>query len=284
MWLLLLSVLLLLLIGLTALRLLDYRADRLATTRLHQQQVKAPARFTLQMLEGLPEPAKRFFSFAITPGTPLYTVADIEMSGLFGMGDKLRPQYLPMRARQTLGFPGGFVWQMQAGRKLLRISGSDSESWTRFWLQGLLPVVRLGGNNDHRRSAFGRYVAEALFWTPAAVLPGAGIAWTALSADSARVTVNYQGMQQAVDITVAENGQPTRVSFMRWSNANPQRRFTLQPFGGYLSEFRNFNGFCLPSHVEAGNQFGTEHYFAFFVADINTIAWPGAALTQQLTP
>lgn len=154
------------------------------------------------------------------------------------------------------------------------MSGSDSQRWTRFWLQGLLPVARLGGDENHARAAFGRYVAEAVFWTPAAVLPGPGISWSRLSANSARLTVNYAGMQQEVDISVAENGQPTQVSFMRWSNANPQRRYQLQPFGGYLSQFRQFNGFCLPCHVEAGNQFATEHYFAFFVADIRAIKWP----------
>lgn len=274
MWFMLISVVLLLCISLASLRWLDYRADRLLVRQLHQQQARQPACFNLQLLDGLPEPARRFFCFAIQPGTPLYTVADITMTGQFGMGDAHNPNYLPMQARQTLALPTGFVWQMQAGRQWLRMSGSDSQHWTRFWLLGLLPVARLGGDENHARAAFGRYVAEAVFWTPAAVLPGPGVSWAQVNANCARMTVTYAGMQQQVDVTVAENGQPTQVSFMRWSNANPQRRFTLQPFGGYLSEFRNFNGFCLPSHVEAGNQFGTEHYFAFFVADITSVSWP----------
>ena len=273
MWLAFISALCLLAV-LSIRRLLDYRADRLLATHLRQQQSASPSRFSLSMLQGLPEPARRYFTFAIKPGTPLYTVADITMTGQFGMGDANNPNYLPMRARQTLAFPAGFVWQMQAGRKWLRISGSDSQHWTRFWLQGLLPVARLGGDANHSRAAFGRYVAEAVFWTPAALLPGPGVQWTAVSEHCARVTVTYQDMVQQVDIKVAENGQPTQVSFMRWSNANPERRYQLQPFGGYLSAFRDFNGYCLPSHVEAGNQFGNEQYFAFFVADITSIQWP----------
>src|SRR6056297_3336784 len=38
--------------------------------------------------------------------------------------------------------------------------------------------------------------------------------------------------------------------------------------GGYLSAFRKFAGYRLPSHVEAGNHFGTDEYFPFFVADV----------------
>ncbi|WP_301003909.1 DUF6544 family protein [Arsukibacterium sp.] len=267
-------VLILLIAGLLGLRLLDYQADKQMVQRLIARQPQQPGQFDPAMLNGLPEAARRFFLFCITPGTPLYTVADLSMSGRFGMGNHHKPDYLAMQARQILAPPDGFIWQMQARRSLLRVSGSDSASWTRFWLHELLPVARNGASLDQRRSAFGRYVAEALFWTPAAVLPGPGITWSHLTDNSARLTVNQQGMSQSVDLTVADNGQPLLVSFMRWSNANPQKRYTLQPFGGYLSDFRDFAGFKLPCHVEAGNHFGTADYFAFFVADIQQIRWP----------
>jgi hypothetical protein len=32
-------------------------------------------------------------------------------------------------------------------------------------------------------------------------------------------------------------------------------------------------GFRLPTHVEAGNHFGTDHYFPFFVADVRDVAF-----------
>ncbi|SNY58866.1 hypothetical protein SAMN06297280_3504 [Arsukibacterium tuosuense] len=267
-------VLILLIAGLLCLRLLDYQTDKQMVQRLIAQQPQQPDQFDPLLLHGLPDAAKRFFLFSIAPGTPLYTVADIGMTGRFGMGNSRRPDYLNMQARQILAPPDGFIWQMQARRSLLRISGSDSASWTRFWLYELLPVARQGASPDQRRSAFGRYVAESLFWTPAAVLSGTGITWSHLSENSARLTVKYLGLEQSVDLTVADNGQPLHVSFMRWSNANPQRRYTLQPFGGYLSGFRDFAGFRLPTHVEAGNHFGTADYFAFFVADIQQIRWP----------
>ncbi|MDX1678060.1 DUF6544 family protein [Arsukibacterium sp.] len=264
----------LLITGLLCLRLLDYRADKQLFDQLIASQPSSPGLFDPAMLAGLPEAAKRFFTFSIAPGTPLFTVADIVMTGRFGMGNIHKPDYLQMKARQVLAPPGSFIWQMQARKNLLRVSGSDSASWTRFWLHELLPVARTGASLDQRRSAFGRYVAEALFWTPAAVLPRAGITWTHLSENSARLTVSHFGLKQAVDLTVAEDGQPLLVSFMRWSNANPQRSYMLQPFGGYLSNFRDFNGFRLPTHVEAGNHFGSADYFPFFIADVSAISWP----------
>jgi hypothetical protein len=255
-------------------RQLDHRADARAMHRLAAMQPKQAARFDPQMVADLPEPARRYFLYTIEPGTPLYTVANISMSGQFGMGDKNKPNYLQMIADQTLAMPDGFVWKMRAQRGMLKLSGSDTEQWTRFWLMGLLPVARIGGDTDHRRSAFGRYVAEAVFWTPAAVLPGPGISWTQLAPDCARLTVGHQGLSQSVDVTVDASGQPTEVRFERWSNANADKQYRLQAFGGYLSRFRSFAGYRLPTHVEAGNHFGTDAYFAFFVADVTTVEFP----------
>lgn len=270
----LLLLFLLAVLALAVWRMFDHRADTRAMNRLASGQPQAPVRFDPGMVADLPEPAQRFFLFTIEPGTPLYTVANLTMEGQFGMGDKSKPGYLDMTATQTLAVPDGFVWKMRARRGLLSMAGSDSEQWTRFWLMGLLPVARLGGDPDHTRSAFGRYVAEAVFWTPAALLPGPGVSWTQVDKDCARVTVSHQGLSQVVDVTVAPNGEPTVVSFKRWSNANPDKQHRLQPFGGYLSGFRAFEGFRLPTHVEAGNQFGTDEYFPFFVVDVTAVVFP----------
>ena len=259
---------------LTAWRQFDHRADAKASKRLASELPIEPARFDPEMIAELPEPARRYFLYTIEPGTPLYAVANISMTGRFGMGVKTKPDYLDMTATQTLAMPAGFVWRMRARRGLFRLSGSDSERWTRFWLMGLLPVARSGGDPDHTRSAFGRYVAEAVFWTPAAVLPGPGVSWELVNSDCARLNVTYHGLSQSVDVTVAPNGQPTMVRFERWSNANPEKQHRLQPFGGYLSEFRSFEGYRLPSHVEAGNHFGTDQYFPFFVVDVTAVEFP----------
>lgn len=256
--------------GLLALRLADGVADRTEARRLIALQPAVPPRFDPAMVSGLPEPARRFFCHAILPGTPLRRVARIEMSGRFGLGDRARPGYRPMRAWQVLAAPHGFVWAMRAGM----ISGSDSGRWTRFRIGGLLPVARQGGTADHARSAFGRHVAEALFWTPAAALPGPGVTWEAVDGTSARVTFRHAGMEQAVTVTVDDEGRAVQVSFPRWSDANAEGRWQVQPFGGILSDWREVAGFRLPFRVVAGNLFGTPDQFDFFLADVTAISFP----------
>src|SRR5690606_17931542 len=119
------------------------------------------------------------FLYTIGEGVPLRTVAEIEMEGEIGLGDRFDPRYLAMRGHQVIAPPHGFVWKLEAGSGMMSMAGSDgfvgSRSWVRFWLLKFLPVVRKGGNPDHVRSAFGRVVAESVFFAPAALLPGEGV-------------------------------------------------------------------------------------------------------------
>lgn len=257
----------------------DIDADKNAWRSLASHQPSAPATFDLSMIAGLPDPAQRFFRFAIAPGTPLYTVAEISMEGEFSLGNKAEPNYMPMRAEQILAAPHGFIWIVRAGNTVW-FTGSDGaedgRSWSRFWLLGIVPVARAGNNADHTRAAFGRYVAEAVFWTPAALLPGDSVRWEAIDDSTARVIVTRGGLQQAVDLSVETDGRPSKVVFQRWSNANADRVFQLQPFGGYLSDYRDFGGFRLPTRIEAGNFFLTDDYFPFFKATVTAVRFPAA--------
>jgi hypothetical protein len=222
------------------------------------------------MVADLPEPVQRFFNFAIKPGTPLLTVAEIDMGGEFSLGTRDNPNYQPMDAKQILAAPTGFVWKVKMPG-VVSVSGADTGSWTRFRILGLIPVARMGGDTNHARAAYGRYVAEAVFWTPAALLPKPGVVWEALHQDTARVTVTHNGLSQAVDIKVDAEGRPLVVHFMRWSNANPDKKHRLQPFGGQMSDFREVQGFRIPFSVEAGNMFGTDEHFVFFKATVTAV-------------
>ena len=252
-------------------RALDRRADRNSWNSLVELAGPARGRFDPAAIASLPEPAQRYFRYTIRPGALLHRAVEIEMNGEMGLGTKDAPNYRAMSAQQVLAPPYGLVWQLEAGP----VSGSDGalpdRSWTRFWLFGFVPIVRVGGSDDHRRSAFGRVVAEGAFWAPASLLPGATVRWEPLDGNRARAIVAFAGFEQAVDITVADDGRPTRVVIQRWSNENAQKVFREQPFGGDLSDFRDFGDYRLPTRVEGGNHIGTNDYFPFFKATVTSI-------------
>ena len=255
---------------LLAIRMFDFYSDQAEWERLIQLQPERPALFSPAQIENLPEPARRFLAFSIQPGTPLFKVAEINMGGKFSLGSRENPAYQEMEARQILASPLGFVWSLNLPGAI-PVSGSDSAGWTRFRVLGLIPVARMGGDANHARSAYGRMVAESVFWTPAAVLPGPNIEWQSLGKNSARVIIRKQKLAQAVDVHVDADGRPLEVVFQRWTNANPEKKFKYQPFGGKLSDFREVQGFTVPFKVEAGNMYGTEDEFTFFKAEVQSI-------------
>jgi hypothetical protein len=264
------GLLLLLLAAMTGWRTLDHRSEQTAWKRLLDMDTDSRQSFDPAIVADLPEPARRYFNYTIQAGTLLSRVVEIEMTGELGLGTKDAPNYQPMRARQILSPPHGFIWSLKSGA----ISGSEGAlpegSWTRFWLFKLIPVARVSGP-DHQRSSFGRLVAESVFWAPASMLPGDGVSWEPLGENSARVTMRNGTLAQAIDVHVDDEGAPVRVVFQRWSDANPGRTHQFQPFGGDLSEFRDFQGYRLPTRVLAGNHYGTPDYFPFFKARVTAI-------------
>lgn len=235
-------------------------------------------RFDPRVLEGLPDPARRYFRYAILPGATLRTVAIIEMDGEFSLGTKAKPGYLPMRAREVLAFPRGFVWRPAIGSGALHFAGSDGyldgKAWTRFWALGVAPVARIAGGRDMARSAAARMLGEAALWTPAVLLPGEGVRWEPVDEDTSRVMADHRGELISLEITVAPDGRPLAFVMRRWSNANADRVFRWQAFGGTVKATRRFGDYTIPSEIEVGNHAGTGDYFPFFKARLVDVRYP----------
>jgi hypothetical protein len=260
--------------ALALLRLADRRAETSAASALSEPSAIAPAVFDPAMVAHLPDPARRYFLYAIEPGAPLKTSVELEMDGQLSLGSREKPDYMPMQASQVLRLDG-FVWRVRAGSGPMWFEGSDGylegQGWTRFWLYGAIPIVRAAGGDDIARSAAGRAVAEALFWVPAALLPSARVRWEPVDADTARAVVAFDGHEHRVELTVAPDGRPTAVLLMRWSRENPERVWRLQPFGGTIGAMRQAGGYRVAAAVDGGNGFGTEDYFPFYKARVTAV-------------
>ena len=234
-----------------------------------------PPRYDPAMVAGLPEVAQRYFARAITPGTPLHRVVRLDMAGSFIMNGN----EMAMTARQILAPPGqGFVWQAEVWQGLMRFAGSDGyhaptggavDSWTKFWLRGLIPLARIGGTTDHQSAALTRVMLESI-WAPASLLPQFGADWVQTGPDSAEV--RFAGVQgiEPMQVTLDAEGNPLEVWALRWTDANPEKVHRLQPFGGRMLEMTRQQGFLIPSRVELGNMWGTPDYAPFFLAHVTT--------------
>jgi hypothetical protein len=254
----------------------DQAQMRAVWSALEEAREVDPPAYDPAMEEGLPEIARRYFARAIEPGAPLYRTVRLEMEGSFIMNDNA----MPMSARQILAPPArGFVWQAEMGSGLMRFAGSDGyhapagepvASWTKFWLHGLVPLARIGGTEDHARAAATRVMLESV-WAPATLLPQFGAEWTQTGPDSAEIRFADAPGIEPMQITLDAEGNLTEVQALRWSDANPEQVYRLQPFGGRMLEMGRHGGFLIPTRVELGNMYGTPDYAPFFRATITHV-------------
>ena len=243
-----------------------------AYTRLAAPQREPVRRFDPKQVADLPEIAQRYFGHAVAPGTPLYSVAELEMEGTFLLGDRASFQRYAMFARQVLRPPAEFVWVPQLRSGPVRITGSDAlvdgVGWTRFWLMGAVPLANEATSPDLVRSAQFRAAVESALWLPTTLLPEHGARWMQAGPDEARVTLGHVGPAIELRLLLDERGAVKQVVGQRWSNANPEKRFRLQPFGGTVIAEATFQGLTIPAEIAVGNHFGTEDYLPFFQARI----------------
>lgn len=228
--------------------------------------------FDPDALEDQPEIARRYLTHAIAPGTPLRPTVILTMKGTFRLGTKDEPREFEMRARQLLTAPDEFVWVARMDGNGMIITGSDGleggHGWTRFWAYGLKSLVREAATQDVDRAARARPALEAI-WAPAALHPALGARWQPIGPDRADVTFGEGSEAVTITLALAADGAVKSVETQRWSNANPEGAYRLQPFGAEVLEEDTFDGFTIPSRVSVGNHFGTPDFFAFFEATVS---------------
>jgi hypothetical protein len=227
--------------------------------------------FDPAMVDGLPEPAQRYLRHAIAPGTPLARSVTITMHGTL----RLSPggEALPMRAEQVLAPPAGFIWRARVGRGLMRFRGFDrygnAQGGMRWWMLGLVPIVRAGGA-DVTRSAAGRLGGEAVL-VPGALLPGRGAVWEAVDDSTARVRLVVDGEPVTTTLRIDADGRLRHASLMRWrDDAGGGGAPGFVRFDVELSGERTFGGYTVPAHLRAGWRLGEPDEFPFYDVTVDT--------------
>jgi hypothetical protein len=224
--------------------------------------------FTEDMVSDLPAAARRYLLHAIRPETPLASSVSLEMRGTM----RLKPghEWMPMKARQILVPPKGFVWRAEVGSGLMRFSGGDhyanGSGRVRFWLWGVIQLVQQEGP-DISRAALGRLVCETI-WMPSSLLPRSGVKWEALDDESAKATMKIDEETITLTLFVDPNGRLREIRILRWGDQTEDGSFGYIPFGGQIYEEHAFGGYTIPSKVGFGWWIGTDRYFEFFRAQI----------------
>lgn len=159
----------------------------------------APARYDAALeLDGLPPPAQRFFRAALAQGSPIVAALSLVHRGTFNLADEGPDRWIGFSSSQRVRTRRpGFVWDARmAMAPGLTVRVHDAyvagEGILHPAVMGLVSLIDLRGSTPEpggvAHGEFMRFVAEAA-WYPTALLPSQAARWTAVDADSARVTL-----------------------------------------------------------------------------------------------
>ena len=226
-------------------------------------------RFTSDMLAGVNEPVRRYFSHAISHGAALTSGVRMAMSGRIKVG-----LWLPFTAEQTVD-GRSFIWRARVGRgalTLLRVIDryADAAGSTEGRLLGRLTLFHAQDVNT-ARSAATRAAIESVVFAPPSVLPGRGVAWRAETENVIVARFDLPPERPEVRMRIDEHGAIRTVSALRWGNAG-EKTFQYIPFGGEIHAERRFGDLLLPSALSVGWWFETPRYAPFFKAHIHGIS------------
>lgn len=178
--------------------------------------------FDPAMTRGLPEPARRWLSHVIEPGTPLWPRAELTMHGQIKLG-----RWRPFTARQVLAPPDGYVWAAKT-----RLAG--------------LPVT----GYDRLASGAGEI----------ALIPTAfrHASWSqAQCANTAIATWQFGDDTETAELRVRRSGRLAEIWVNRWGNPGGAP-FGRYPFGVQVEAEETFGGITIPSVFRAGWWWGTD--------------------------
>jgi hypothetical protein len=197
-------------------------------------------------IAALPAPVVRYFDFALRQGQRSVASACIEWEGTFSM----RPhRWSAFTATQHYRVqPPGFVWDARVWMTgvlpvLVRDSYADHEGSLKAAIGGVVKVADAHGT-DMAKGELLRYLGEAV-WFPTALLPTAGVTWTALDDDSATATLSDGATTVSLDAHFGRSGEIVSVSAMRPRDVRGTA--VLTPWVAHLRGYVRRHGMMVPA-------------------------------------
>ena len=257
--------LILLLLAIVAVALLESYRRRSeditrAARRLTQVALSSPVHGGGRAAE-VPAPVARYLQLALRTTRPPPRLVRIAQEGSLRT-DVRSKRWMDFRAEHTVApLAQAFVWNASvAAGPLVHVRVLDSlldgVAESRVQLMSAVELDRVNGSVEVNSGSLHRYLAEAV-WYPWVLIPGEHLAWTPVDARRALATLTVKGLSVALEFRFANSGEVVGVyTPARWGRFGQQ--YVQVPWEGEFREYREFDGFVLPSEASVGWHSGGE--------------------------
>ena len=208
--------------------------------------------FTYAEIDSLPPVLKKYFRTNIKEGSVKPRFVRLKQEGLFRTSENSDWKELTAEQYYLTKEPA-FLWNGSIKmNSLLSARGIDyyfnKEGYLSVKLLSSITVSDVEGEQISQSQLF-RWISEAP-WFPTSLLPNERLKWT--DADSVKATANIKDGDNEVTahFFFNENGEITKVqTYDKYRTTNVG--YTTALFTGYFSNYKEVNGFRVPTSAEA---------------------------------
>jgi len=239
---------------------LGARSQGRALSRLGESLVRASAppgagRADLNAVAGLPAPVARYLARVLQQGQPVIRLARFAQAGMLRT-DLERGRWMRFEASQVVAPAAvGFLWNARvAVAPLIHVRVRDAliagRGSGQVSLLSAFTVAAAEGNPELNAGALHRFLAEAV-WYPTALLPGAGLRWSAIDGHAALATLTDRGLTVSLEFRFNAAAEVAGIyTPARWGTFDGGYR--QAPWEGRFRNYVARAGMLVPSEGEVG--------------------------------
>ncbi|MBK8568173.1 MAG: hypothetical protein IPN76_33920 [Saprospiraceae bacterium] len=194
--------------------------------------------FNLRQLDGLPEPAQRYFKHVLKIGQTYINQVSLTHGGQF----KMEPDkaWLDIEGEQYFTTPKpGFVWKGSTWLFTAFDSYINESGRLMAWVLSIFKVAdSKGGSFDE--GELQRWLAESV-WFPTNLLPSQWLSWSAIDPQTAKLSFNYKNVSFFFTVLFNEIGEIVQMETQRFMSEGKREAWLCQ-----FSEYHNRNGVVIP--------------------------------------
>jgi hypothetical protein len=215
--------------------------------------------YRVDELAGLPAPVVRYFRLVLRDGQARVRMARVRQAGTMKMGDA-ESTWRPFAARELFRVSSpGFLWDASIAQApglpvYVRDGYTDGVGALRASVLGLKTVADVSGGDAMADGELYRYLSEAV-WFPTALLPAAGVTWTAIGADAALATVHDGVRRVSAEFRFDPAGEIVSV-YVAARGRVVGAVTTMAPWEGHYWQYVERDGMRIPERADVGWQVG----------------------------
>ena len=271
-------ILILIILGLTAAAVGRWQFEKQIAAELNKlkeenSNFNANQRIRQSDLNTLPEIVQLWLKKVGVVGKNRITAVDLTQTGLMKLEPEQKEWYKPKAEQFITVSKPGFLWQVDlAMLPLINTKGRDlfyqGDASMLIKIAYLLPVVDQKANAKINESALHRFLLE-LPWYPTAAL-NEYLVWEEIDAESARATINYQGVQASADFIFDQEGNLLRTEALRYKESGESAERLR--CSGELNSYQEVDGMKIPTEIDV-SWYLESGKFSWFKVEIGEISF-----------